>query len=479
VVVFIAAIEPRVWAAPHFFGIVARLPINAPTPPLPTNESGLRHQLTAGQMAMVAVGGSIGTGLLLGSGAAMEIAGPAAILSFIAAALISWTVAMALGELACAHPAAGSFGIYGELYLNEYAGFIARAGYWVGIALNIGVEMIAAATYMAYWFPGVPSYAWIAILSVMLLAINLGSVASYGRFEFWFSMIKLATIVAFIVIGAALLLGQRVQAQYSVHGGLLPNGWLSPIIAMTIAVYSFGGMEMVAVTSGESRSAKEISRATWIAFLTLTAVYIGAITILLGVMPWNRAGVTESPFVSVFRMANIPRAPSVMNFVVLTAALSGANAALYVGSRLLFSLSRTGWAPSRLGRLSRSGSPQAAVLASSFGIVIALALAAWIPKNAFRHLLGAAFTGLIVSALISLAAHISFCRRRSPAELGALALRSPLGMWGSILGLVMMTGALVQTWLHPLVNLWSALAFFAALTLAYALAKRHRDANAN
>jgi L-asparagine transporter-like permease len=191
-------------------------------------------------------------------------------------------------------------------------------------------------------------------------------------------------------------------------------------------------------------------------------------------MPWNRAGVTESPFVSVFRMASIPRAPSVMNFVVLTAALSGANAALYVGSRLLFSLARTGWAPAGLGRLSRSGSPRAAVLASSFGIVIALALAAWIPKNAFRHLLGAAFTGLLVSALISLAAHISFRRRRSPEELAALALRSPLGIWGSILGLLLMTAALIQTWLHPLVNLWSALAFFAVLTIAYVVAKSNR-----
>src|SRR5215475_11973515 len=124
-----------------------------------THEEGLRHQLSASQMAMVAVGGSIGTGLLLGSGAAMEIAGPAAILSFIAAAFINWTVAMALGELASAHPAAGSFGVYGELYLNPFLGFIARAGYWLGLTLNIGAEMVAAATYMAYWFPGVRAYA--------------------------------------------------------------------------------------------------------------------------------------------------------------------------------------------------------------------------------------------------------------------------------------------------------------------------------
>ena len=131
-------------------------------------------------MAMVAVGGSIGTGLLLGSGAALEIAGPAAILSFLAAAIINWTVAMALGELACAHPAVGSFGVYGELYLNSFAGFIARAGYWVGLAFAIGTETIAAATYMSVWFSGVRVYIWIIFFGVVLFAINLRSVGSYG-----------------------------------------------------------------------------------------------------------------------------------------------------------------------------------------------------------------------------------------------------------------------------------------------------------
>jgi amino acid permease len=156
-----------------------------PSPPqtktVRINEDGLRHQLSAGQMAMVAVGGSIGTGLLLGSGAAMELAGPAAILSFIAAGFINWTVAMALGELACAHPAAGSFGVYGDLYLNSFAGFIARAGYWLGLVLAIGTEMIAAATYMSVWFQGIPSYVWIIVFGSVLLVINLRSVGSYAR----------------------------------------------------------------------------------------------------------------------------------------------------------------------------------------------------------------------------------------------------------------------------------------------------------
>jgi L-asparagine transporter-like permease len=426
-------------------------------------------------MAMVAVGGSIGTGLLLGSGAAMEIAGPAAILSFIAAAFITWTVAMALGELACAHPAAGSFGVYGDLYLSQFAGFIARAGYWLGLALAIGAEMVAAATYMSTWFPGVRPYLWIIIFGALLLSINLRSVASYGRVEFWLSMVKLATILAFIVIGATLLATGRVTPQYNAQGGVFPRGLWSPLVAMTYAVYSFGGVEMVAVTSGESRSSKETPRAVWLTFLTLTVVYVGAIIILLGVMPWNHAGVTESPFVTTFRTVKIPHASGVMNFVVLTAALSGANATLYVASRMLFSLARTGWAPPRLGRLNPEGSPQFAVLISSFGILFALALVLWFPENAFRYLIGAAFTGMILSWLVSLAAHINFRRRQTPAQLAALPLRSPLGRCGSIAGLILVTIALLQTWLHPLVNLWSGLVCLAILLVAYLLAKSTRN----
>jgi amino acid transporter, AAT family len=446
---------------------------SAPAPPQ-IHEEGLRHQLTAGQMAMVAVGGSIGTGLLLGSGAAMQIAGPAAILSFIAAAFINWTVAMALGELACAHPAAGSFGVYGDLYLNPFAGFIARAGYWLGLVLAIGTEMVAAATYMAYWFPGVRSYLWIVVFSVVLLLMNLRSVGSYGRFEFWLSMIKLAAIVAFIILGAALLVGGRVPPQYTAHGGFFPNGPLSPLIAMTFAIYSFGGVEMVAVTTGESSSTKETPRAVWLTFLILTFVYVGAIVILVGVMPWNRAGVTESPFVAVFRTAKIPRASDVMNFVVLSAALSGANATLYISSRMLFSLARTGWAPAALGRLNQSGSPQYAVLVSSVGILFALAMVLWAPENAFRYLLGAAFTGMIMSWLVSLAAHVSFRRRHSPAEIAALPLRAPLGKWGSLLGFVLVSAALLQTWLYPIMNLWSGIGCLAALTIAFLVLSRNR-----
>jgi amino acid transporter, AAT family len=427
-------------------------------------------------MAMVAVGGSIGTGLLLGSGATMEVAGPAAILSFVAAAFITWTVAMALGELACAHPAAGSFGVYGDLYLNSFAGFMARAGYWVGVALNIGAELVAVATYMSYWFPGVRSYVWIVVFAALLLVINMRSVGSYGRVEFWLSMVKLATIAAFIVIGAALLVGGRVAPQYNAQGGFFPKGLWSPLLGMTFAVFSFGGVELVAVTTGESRSPRETPRAIWLTILTLSFVYIGAMIVLLGVMPWNHAGVSESPFVTMLRIVKIPRAPDLMNFVVLTAALSGANALLYAGSRMIFSLARTGWAPPAFGRLNHAGSPQYAVALTSFGIPFALALVLWAPQNAFRYMVGASFTGLMLSWLVSLAAHVNFRRRRSAQELAALPLHSPLGIWGSILGFVAVAAAVVQTWFYPRVNLWSGLACLVVLIWAYVAVKPHHDA---
>jgi len=410
------------------------------------SEAGLHHQLTAGQMAMVGVGGSIGTGLLLGSGAAVRIAGPAVILSFAAAALITWTVAMALGEMASLHPSAGSFGTYAELYLNPWAGFISRYGYWLAIAIAIGGEMVASATYMHYWFPSVHAIVWIVVFAAGLLAVNLRTVGNYGRFEFWFAMIKLVTILAFIVLGAALLVGHRVAPQYTAAGGFFPNGHSAPLLAMSFSLFTFAGIEMVAISSGESRSRQEIPRAVRLTFRMLTLVYMGAIVVLVGVMPWNGAGVTESPFVTVFRHVGLPAASHLMNFVVLSAALSGANASLYVDSRTLFSLARGGYAPSALGKLTAAGAPLRALLVSSFGIVVAVVIQKWAPQNAFVYLLGAAVFGAMLAWLVALAAHVRFRGRLSPAEFAALPMRSPGGATASIIGFIAIVVSLAATW---------------------------------
>jgi L-asparagine transporter-like permease len=440
-------------------------------------EQGLHHQLTAGQMTMVAVGGSVGTGLLLGSAAALEIAGPSVILSYIVAAFIAYTVAMALGELASVHPSAGSFGVYGELYLNQYLGFLCRAGYWASIAFSIGAELVASATYMAYWLPAVPGEVWVFVFSALLLLLNLRNVSSFGRFEFWFSMIKFATIVAFILAGAVLLLSRHVTPQYNAQGGFFPKGPVAPLLAVFLAIYSFGGVEMLAVTTGESRSSKDIPRAVRLTFFLLAGLYLGAIIVLAGVMPWNHAGVSESPFVSVLRVAKVPAAASFMNFVVITAALSGANASLYVASRLLFSMGRSGWAPARLGKLNASGSPRLALLVSSYGIIAALIIEHWAPKQAFLYIMSTAFSGLILSWVVSLAAHISFRRRLTPQQVSALPMRSPLGVWGSILGFTLVSTAVIHTLFSSRVNALGGLIFFGALTIAYFLLKRSRRAS--
>ncbi len=173
---------------------------------------------------------------------------------------------MALGELSSMHPAAGSFGVYADLYLNQWAGFVSRAGYWAAICLSVGASLVASAIYMRYWFPSVPALFWVALFSLLLGLVNLRSVHEYGRFEYWFSMVKLATMLAFIAIGGTLLLSGHVAPQYTAHGGFFPNGRVASLLALTFALYTFGGVEIVAITTGESRSAAEVPRAVLYTF---------------------------------------------------------------------------------------------------------------------------------------------------------------------------------------------------------------------
>jgi amino acid transporter, AAT family len=437
-------------------------------------EAGLRKQLSAGQLAMLAVGGSIGTGLLLGSGAAISIAGPAVILTYIVGASIAFAVTMALGEMASAHPAAGSFGVYAELYLNSWAGFVARYGYWFSVVIAVGAELIAAATYMRTWFPTVAPLVWILIFAGLLLIVNLRPVGNYGTLEYWFAMVKVVTIGVFIVIGAALLLTQRVPAQYSTNGGWFPNGAGAPLRATSFALFSFLGIEFVAIASGEAKSPQAIARATKIMFAVLFAVYVGATAVLVGVMPWTQAGVAQSPFVTVFRVAGIPAATTIMNVVVLSAALSGANANIFAAGRMLFSLARSGYAPIRLGKVSHSGSPHVALSLSAFGILVAIAMQEYAPQSAFLYILGTSLFGGMLAWWITLAAHMSFRKRVSPGELASLPMRAPGGAWLSIYGFAALTLALLATWKVPVsrITLICGPIYLSLLSLVYFGLKR-------
>lgn len=449
------------------------------TQPSHNREQGLKRQLSAGQIAMVAVGGSIGTGLLLGSGAAIQVAGPAVIISYLISALIAWTVAMAMGELSAMHPAAGSFGVYAETYLNDWAGFIARYGYWAAVVIAIGSELVAAGAYMRIWLPTVPVVIWMIVFGLLLLFINLRPVHDYGTLEYWFAFIKVITIFLFIVIGAALLMGGRVTPQYTTNDGFAPKGWGAALLAASFGLYSFLGIEMVAISSGEARSSAEISRATRMAFALLGFVYLGAMAVLVGVMPWSHAGVAQSPFVTVFQVAKIPAAKFIMNVVVLSAALSGANATLYVASRMLFSLARYGYAPRKLGELNAQGVPMAALLVSMLGIVAAIGVQFGTP-NAYLYIINASLIGGMLAWLVSLAAHVRFRQRLSAAQLSSMQLRSPLGAFGSVLGFIAIVAAIAATaWVdQSRAAAWSAPVYPLLLTVAYWLVKKRAKGTA-
>src|SRR5919108_3189132 len=386
-------------------------------------------------------------------------------------------VAVAMGELASRHPGAGSFGVYAELYLNDWAGFIARYGYWLAMVISIGAEMAAAATYMNYWIPVVPGAVWVIVFGAVLVGINLWQVGHYANFEAWFSAIKIFTIVLFIVVGGALLTMGTVVPQFTRNAGFFPNGPTAPLLAVAFGIFTFGGVEMVAISSGEARSAKEVSGATRRMFAMLLFLYLGSIIVLAGMMPWNQAGVAQSPFVTVLNFVGVPRASDLMNFVVLTAALSGANGSLYVASRTLFSLARDGYAPVALGRLTHAGSPRAALAASSAGIAVAVVLQYLAPQKAYLWMLGCALFGGFAAWLVALAAHVSSRWRISRTELESLPIRVPGGAWTSALGFVAMCAAWIASWWTSLrIAVFAAPVVIGALTFAYWLTRKRLTA---
>src|SRR5216684_1329330 len=305
-------------------------------------EGGLHRNLTPAQLAMIGIGSTIGTGLFLGSAISVKLAGPAVILSFVGGACLAVTMMWALAEMAAAHPAAGSFGLYAEMYLHPWAGFAIRLTYWLCMMVVVGSEVVAASIYCKFWFPGTPSYVWIGLFSLVILYVNSTTIGSLGTFEYWLSMIKVVTIVAFLILGTAMLSGVGFPkvgfANYTAHGGFLPNGWKGVGLGVILGLFSFFGIEVVGCPAGEAAVPKALRRT----LIVLVLFYVAGLALVVGIGPGKQIGLGEGPFVRVFQTVGIPAASHIMNFVVLTAALSSAVANLYFAARLAFSLARGG-----------------------------------------------------------------------------------------------------------------------------------------
>ena len=446
-------------------------------------EAGLHKDLSRAQLVMIGLGGAIGTGLFMGSGVAIGYAGPAVIVSYAIAAIAAVAMVFSLSEMAVVHPTAGSFGTYAEIYLSPWAGWIARYSYWTAEVVAVGAEAVAAGVYMTFYFPATPVWLWSLSFAAVLLYFNSRSVHNFGSIEYWFALIKVVAIVLFIVLGAVNIFG-LATAPVGLHnltglaGGFAPHGAPGIWMAVILGILSFNGIEVIAVTSGEARDpVRSIPAALRSMGLRLFLFYVLSLAIVVTVVPWTETGatvVTQSPFVRVFAHSGIRHAAGIMNFVVLSAALSSMNTNVYLCSRMLFSLARGGYAPRILGRLSRKGTPLAAILLSGACILLAAGLSKLTPL-AYNYLFGIALFDAIIVWIIILASHLSFRRRHAAADLPVRMPGFPLVQFAglALLCAVLVTMGLAREWR---ISWIVGVPWLALLTAAYFAVVRARRA---
>jgi arginine/ornithine permease len=326
---------------------------------------GLNRDLKSRHMMMISIGGTIGTGLFLGAGQVISEAGPVgAVLAFLFGGMVMYLALLCLGELAVAMPVSGSFQSYALKFISPGVGFTVGWLYWINWAVCIAADFTAAGIIMALWFPGVSIWIWSVLFIALIAALNLISVKTYGEMEFWFAGIKVAAIIAFILAGASLMFGVVGNegaigfSNFETGSGLFPNGGWALFLTMITVVYSFQGSELVGVAAGECEDpGKNVPEVIKGVVFRIIIFYVLAIIVLGATIPYKEAGVLESPFAYVFGRIGIPIAKDIVSFVVLTSALSAGNSALYVCSRLLWSMSKDGHAPKWLGKLNSRGVP--------------------------------------------------------------------------------------------------------------------------
>lgn len=341
----------------------------------------LRNALGNHQMTMIAIGGVIGAGLFVGSGAAVRQAGPAVLIAYAVVGGLVILVMRMLAEMAVAQPDTGSFSSYAARELGPWAGLSMGWLYAYHWCVVIGFEAVSGAAIAHRMLPSIPTWAAALVIMVGLMAVNFSRVESFGTFEYWFAMIKVAAIVAFLLVGLAAVFGTVPGtsapglSQLTGHGGFVPNGWLPVVQASLVVFFSFFGTEAITVAAGEARRPAEAVRAGMRSVVwRILIFYVGSMAVVVTLIPWDATAVTESPFVAVLRHLGIPYAGAAMDVVVLTAVLSCLNSGLYASSRMVYSLANRAEAPRALARTTPKGVPvPALLLASSVGLATVVA----------------------------------------------------------------------------------------------------------
>ncbi|MFF4159473.1 amino acid permease [Streptomyces sp. NPDC001678] len=369
-------------------------------PPVVEPLAGEKEPLAAGlkqrHLTMLGLGGVIGAGLFVGSGAGIAVAGPGIILSYLLAGGLAMLVMRMLGELSAAMPASGAFSVHAERALGRWAGFSVGWLYWFLLVVVLAVEASAAARIAHGWAPGVPQWGWVLLFMVVFTAANLAAVKNFGEFEFWFAALKVGAIVLFLALGLLAIFGVLPNTDavgmtnLTGQGGLLPHGWGGVVSGVLAVVFAFGGMEVLTIAAAESDDpARAVGRAVRSAMWRILFFYVGSMLVIVTLLPWSSLKPGESPYVAVLDRIGVPAAGQIMNIVVFVALLSALNANLYGSSRMVFSLAERKEAPRALLKVSAGGVPRRAVLASvAFGFASVILNLEW-PDSIFQYLLNA------------------------------------------------------------------------------------------
>lgn len=393
----------------------------------------LHRGLKNRHIQMIALGGAIGTGLFYGSATTIKLAGPAITLSYIIGGIAIFFIMRALGEMSVYEPVSGTFSHYAYRYWGSFPGFLSGWNYWFNYVVVSMAELTAVGAYINFWWPGVPAWLSALVFLILITFVNLINVKAFGEFEFWFAIIKVVAIISMIILGILMIffgIGNHGQptgfSNLWSHGGFLPNGIKGMLFSLVIVMFSFGGIELIGITAGEADNPKRsIPRAINQVLWRIMIFYVGALTVMMIIFPWNKIGTSGSPFVIIFSEIGIPAAATILNVVVLTAALSTYNSGLYSNGRMLYGLTLQGNAPKILGRLSNSGTPVTGVLFSSALTLIAVVLNYLLPGKVFLYLISVATIAGIINWVMILITQLKFRHSHSTAEIDKLDFKLP------------------------------------------------------
>jgi amino acid transporter, AAT family len=453
-----------------------------------TQTTGLQRGLEERHITLMSLGAAIGVGLFLGSATAIKLAGPGILIGYAFSGLIMFFIMRALGEMAIHKPVAGSFSKYARDYLGPLAGYITGWNYWFLWVVTCMAEITAVGIYMELWFPDVPQWIWALAALVTMASVNFLAVKAYGELEFWFALIKIVTIVGMIIVGIGMIVfgignGGIPTGIHNLweNGGFFPNGLKGILLSLQMVMFAYLGIEMIGVTAGEVKNPeKSIARAIDSVFWRILVFYVGALFVIMSIYPWQEIGSKGSPFVLAFDQIGIPGAAGIINFVVLTAALSSCNSGIFSTGRMLFNLAEHGEAPKKFGNLTKSGVPGTAVIATAAVLLVGVLLNYIVPAKVFTWVTSIATFGAIWTWGVILLSQIRFRKALKPGAEKQLKYKLPLFPFTSYLALaflgfvICVMGYNTDTRIAVIVGpLW--LLFLTAFYFAKGFHKRDRE----